>query len=150
MSLTDQINQDIKAAMLAKEKSKLEALRAIKSALLLEGTKEGAGGEVSAEVEMAVVQKLYKQRMDSAQIYKDQGREDLEADEVAQAEVIKHYLPEQMSEDEIREVVQGVISASGASGPSDMGKVMGPTMGKLKGKADGSLISKIVKEELSK
>ena len=150
MSLTNTINADIKAAMLAREKDKLEALRAIKSALLLEATKEGAGGEISTEAEAKIVQKLYKQRMDALAIYKEQNRADLAEVEEQQAEVIKAYLPEQMSEEEVRKVVQETISNSGASGPSDMGKVMGPVMGKLKGKADGGMISSLVKEELGK
>lgn len=149
MSLTEQINQDIKAAMLAKEKEKLEALRAIKSALLLEATSEGANGNVTPEAEAKIVQKLYKQRIDAAKIYQDQNREDLADVELNQAEVIKAYLPEQMSEEEIKSVVLEIISQVGASSPADMGKVMGPAMSKLKGKADGSLISKIVKESLA-
>lgn len=149
MSLTEKINADIKAAMLAKEKEKLDALRSVKSALLLEATSEGAGGKVSPEVEMKVVQKLYKQRMDAANIYKEQDRADLAEVEEAEAAVIKVYLPEQMSEDEVRSVVKEVIASSGAAGPSDMGKVMGAVMGRLKGKADGSLISSMVKSELA-
>ena len=148
MSLTDQINQDIKQAMLAKEKDKLAALRAVKSALLLEATK-GGDGEVSAEAEISIIQKLHKQRSDAAKIYIEQNRQDLADDELFQAGVLEAYLPEQMSEDEIREVVKATIAQVGASAPSDMGKVMGPVMGKLKGKADGSIISKVVKEELS-
>ena len=150
MSLTNAINADIKKAMLAREKDKLEALRSIKSALLLEATKEGAGGEISAEAEAATVQKLYKQRMDALAIYKEQKREDLAAVEQQQAEVIKIYLPAQMSEDEVIQTVQETISSLGASGPSDMGKVMGAVMGKLKGKANGGLISSTVKAELGK
>ena len=150
MSLTNAINADIKKAMLAREKDKLEALRSIKSALLLEATKEGAGGEISAEAEAAIVQKLYKQRMDALAIYKEQKREDLAAVEQQQAEVIKIYLPAQMSEDEVIQTVQETISSLGASGPSDMGKVMGAVMGKLKGKANGGLISSTVKAELGK
>jgi len=150
MSLTNTINADIKKAMLAREKDKLEALRAIKSALLLEATKGGAGGEITAEAEVAIVQKLYKQRMDALGIYKEQGREDLAVVEEQQAEVIKAYLPAQMSEEEVVKTVQETISALGASGPSDMGKVMGAVMGKLKGKADGGLISSTVKSELGK
>jgi len=150
MSLTNAINADIKKAMLAREKDKLEALRSIKSALLLEATKEGAGGEISAEAEAAIVQKLYKQRMDALAIYKEQKREDLAAVEQQQAEVIKIYLPAQMSEDEVIQTVQETISSLGASGPSDMGKVMGAVMGKLKGKANGGLISATVKAELGK
>jgi len=150
MSLTDKINKDIKTAMLAKAKEKLAALRAIKSALLLEATKEGGGGEVSEAAEMQIIQKLYKQRKDAAKIYVEQNREDLAAEEEAQAKVIEEYLPEQMSEEEIAKVVQEVITKVGASSPADMGKVMGPVMGQLKGKADGSLISKVVKQELNK
>ena len=150
MSLTNAINADIKKAMLAREKDKLEALRSIKSALLLEATKEGAGGEISSEAEVAIVQKLYKQRMDALAIYKEQNREDLAVVEQQQAEVIKIYLPAQMSEDEVIQTVQETISSLGASGPSDMGKVMGAVMGKLKGKANGGLISSTVKAELGK
>lgn len=148
MSLTDQINNDIKQAMLAKEKEKLAALRAIKSALLLEGTKDGSG-EVSDETGIAIIQKLVKQRKDSSAIYKEQGREDLAVDEDFQIEVLEAYLPEQMGEDAVRQVVKDTIAQVGAAGPQDMGKVMGPVMGKLKGKADGKLISTLVKEELN-
>ncbi len=149
MSLTAQINGDIKQAMLAKEKEKLAALRAIKAALLLEATKEGNNGEITEAAELSILQKLYKQRTDAAKIYVEQGREDLANEESFQATVIKAYLPEQMSEEEITKVVKEVIASVGASSPSDMGKVMGPTMGRLKGKADGNIISKIVKQELS-
>lgn len=149
MSLTDQINTDIKNAMKAREKDKLAALRAIKSALLLEATREGGDGSVSDEAGVKIVQKLYKQRRDAAKIYTEQGREDLAEEENFQADVIEAYLPEQMSEEEIRKVVQEVIAQVGANGPQDMGKVMGPAMGKLKGKADGSLISQVVKSELA-
>jgi uncharacterized protein YqeY len=149
MNLTEQINQDIKKAMLAKEKEKLEALRAVKAALLLESTK-GGDNEVSNETGLAIVQKLVKQRKDASDIYKEQGREDLAKDEDFQIEVLSVYLPEQMGEDEVRKAVQDAISQVGATGPQDMGKVMGPVMGKLKGKADGKLISALVKEELAK
>ncbi|MCT4579987.1 MAG: GatB/YqeY domain-containing protein [Flavobacteriales bacterium] len=149
MSLTAQINGDIKQAMLAKEKEKLAALRAIKAALLLEATKEGNNGEITEAAELSILQKLYKQRTDASKIYIEQGREDLANEENFQASVIKAYLPEQMSEAEITKVVKEIIASVGASSPSDMGKVMGPTMGRLKGKADGNLISKIVKQELS-
>jgi len=150
MSLTTQINQDIKKAMLAKEKVKLAALRAIKAALLLEATKEGNNGDVSEAAEMSIIQKLHKQRKDAAKIYVEQNREDLADEEEAQATVIEAYLPEQMSEEEIASVVKSIIEKVGANGPADMGKVMGPTMGQLKGKADGGLISKVVKAELNK
>lgn len=150
MSLTTQINTDIKKAMLAKEKEKLAALRAVKSALLLEATKEGSNGEVTEAAEMSIIQKLYKQRMDAAKIYVEQDRKDLAEVEESQAKVIAAYLPEQMSEEEVIKVVQEIIAKVGANGPADMGKVMGPTMGQLKGKADGGLISKVVKSELTK
>lgn len=148
MSLTDQINQDIKAAMLAKEKGKLEALRAIKAALLLEATKEG-GGEITEADELGILKKLYKQRTDAAAIYVEQNREDLAETEESQAVVIKAYLPEEMSEEAVAKVIEGVIAQVGASGPGDMGKVMGASMGQLKGKADGAVISRLVKEKLA-
>jgi len=150
MSLTIEINQDIKKAMLAKDKVKLAALRAVKSALLLEATKEGNNGDVSESAEMSIIQKLHKQRKDAAKIYVEQNREDLASEEEAQALVIEAYLPEQMSEEEIEAVVKSIIDKIGANGPSDMGKVMGQAMGQLKGKADGGLISKVVKAKLSK
>ncbi len=148
MNLSETINADIKKAMLAKEKAKLEALRAVKSAIMLEATKDGSG-EVSEEVALAIVQKLVKQRKDASTIFKEQGRDDLAKDEDFQIEVLSVYLPAQMNEDEVRKVVQNTIAQVGASGPQDMGKVMGPVMGKLKGKADGKLISSLVKECLS-
>ncbi len=149
MNLVEQIAADIKKAMLAREKEKLEALRAVKSAFMLEGTKDGSG-EVSEEAALAIVQKLVKQRKDASTIFKEQGREDLAKDEKFQAEVISVYMPEMMSEGDVRKVVLEKIAAMGAGGPQDIGKVMGPIMGQLKGKADGSLISAIVKEELNK
>lgn len=149
MSLKDTINSDIKVAMLAKDKEKLTALRAIKSAIMLAETEKGSVSEITPEKELDVLQKLMKQRKEAAEMYTSQGREDLAAEEQAQADVIQAYLPEQMSEDEVRAAVKEAIASSGAAGPSDMGKVMGPLMGKLKGKADGKLISKLVKEELA-
>lgn len=149
MSLVEQISADIKTAMLAREKEKLEALRAVKAAFMLEGTRDGSG-VVSEETAVAIVQKLVKQRKDSTAIFKEQGRDDLAKDEDFQIEVLSVYLPAQMGEDEVRKVVQDAIAQVGANGPQDMGKVMGPVMGKLKGKADGGLISKLVKEELTK
>ncbi|MCB0408918.1 MAG: GatB/YqeY domain-containing protein [Flavobacteriales bacterium] len=149
MSLTEQINNDIKQAMLAKDKDKLAALRAVKSELLLEATK-GGEGEVSDDTGMKLIQKLVKQRKDAAAIFIEQGREDLAKDELFQVEVLSVYLPEQMGEEEVRKVIQEVIAQTGASSPADMGKVMGAAMGKLNGKADGKVISAIVKEELNK
>jgi uncharacterized protein YqeY len=147
MSLTETINTDIKNAMKAREKEKLAALRAIKSALLLEASKDGSG-EVSEEAEMKILQKLHKQRKDAAALYEEQNRPDLLADEVFQAGVIEAYLPAQMSEEEIGEVVKSIIAKTGASSPADMGKVMGAAMGQLAGKADGKIISMLVKKYL--
>jgi uncharacterized protein YqeY len=148
MTLTERINNDIKTAMKAREANKLAALRDIKSKLLLEAT--SGTGEVSEEAGNKIVMKLYKQRTDTYDLYIKEGREDLAKDEKFEAEVIAVYMPEMMSEVDVRKVVQDKISAMGASGPQDIGKVMGPIMGQLNGKADGSMISSIVKEELSK
>lgn len=150
MSLLDRINGDIKQAMLAKEKEKLAALRSVKAALLLEMTKEGADGSVSEEIGLKVVQKLYKQRNDAAKIYNEQDRIDLASVEEKEAGIIAQYLPEMMSEGAVVDVVKQVVIQLGATGPSDMGKVMGAVMGKLKGKAEGSLISSVVKQQLNK
>ncbi len=147
MTLTEQINADVKEAMKAREKEKLAALRAIKSALMLEATKDGSG-EVSEEAGMKILQKLYKQRKDAAALYQEQGRDDLLHDEVFQADIIEAYLPAQMSEDEIAVVVKEIIAKTGASSPADMGKVMGAAMGQLSGKADGKIISMLVKKHL--
>jgi len=149
MSLEQQINDDIKAAMLSKDKKKLDALRAVKSAILLAKTDKGSSGEVAADAEMKILQKLVKQRKDSAELYTSQGREDLAEDEIFQLEVIEKYLPEQMSEEEIRSAVEEIITATGASSMKDMGKVMGMASKKLAGKADNKLISTIVREKLN-
>lgn len=148
MSLTEKINNDIKEAMKAREKEKLEALRDIKAKLLLEAT--SGADSVTEEAENKIVLKLYKQRMEAYDIFKQQGREDLAEAEMFQAKIIEAYMPKMMSEDEIRKVVQEKIAAVGAAGPQDMGKVMGPIMGQLSGKADGKVISEIVKQELNK
>jgi len=147
MSLTEKINQDIKTAMLAKDKDRLSALRDIKSKLMLEAT--SGSGEVTEEAANKIVLKLHKQRMDTYTLYVEQNREDLAADELSQAKVIEEYLPKMMSDDEIREAIAAQIEAVGASGPSDMGKVMGPVSGKLAGKADGKRVAELVKEALS-
>lgn len=136
--------------MLAKEKEKLEALRAIKAALMLEETKEGAGGSVSEEVELKTLQKLFKQRQESATIYREQNRVDLAEVEEAQAEIIKTYLPAQLSEEEVRKTIVGLIASTGATSLGDMGKVMGIAIKTLGGKADGKLVSELVKQELGK
>jgi hypothetical protein len=149
ISIQEQINADIKNAMKAKNVDKLAALRAVKSAIMLEATKEGIP-EVSDEISLKLIAKLVKQRKDSAAIFTEQNRPDLSIDEVNQLAYLEPYLPVQMGEEEVRKVVQEVISKLCASSPADMGKCMGPLMGRLSGKADGALISKIVKEELSK
>lgn len=148
MSLTERINQDIKTAMLAKDKERLAALRDIKSKLLLEAT-AGSTGEVSQEAENKIVLKLHKQRMDTYELYIAQNREDLAVDELAQAKVIEEYLPKMMSVDEVRAAIAEQIAAVSASGPQDMGKVMGPVSGKLAGKADGKRVAELVKEALA-
>ena len=147
MSLTQKINEDIKAAMKAKEKEKLAALRDIKSKLLLEAT-SGSGQEVDEATEAKIIMKLHKQRMDTYQLYIEQNRQDLADDELFQANVIEAYMPKMLSEDEVKERVKNAIENLGASGPQDMGKVMGVLTKELAGKADGKLISQIVKELL--
>jgi uncharacterized protein YqeY len=147
MTLEEKINADIKTAMLAKDAGKLEALRAIKSAILL--LKTSAEG-LSPETEAKAMQKMVKQRRETAEIYKTQGRMDLADVEILQASVIETYLPKQMSEDELRAELKSIIAASGAAGPGDMGKVMGMASKQLAGKADGKMISSLVKELLSK
>lgn len=147
MALSDTINAEIKAAMLAKDQAKLAALRAVKSALLLAQT-ESSNKEVSEAEEMKMLQKLVKQRNDAATIYREQNREDLAKDEEQQAEVITSFLPKQMSEDEIKQAVEKIIADTGASSMADMGKVMGIASKQLAGKADGKIISTIVKSLL--
>ncbi len=149
MSIQEQINIDIKEAMKARNVDKLAALRAVKSAIMLEATKDGVP-EVSDDVSLKLIAKLVKQRKDSAAIFIEQNRQDLAVDENNQLAYLEPYLPAQMGEEEVRKVVQDVITQVGATSPADMGKCMGPLMGRLKGKADGSLISKLVKEELTK
>ena len=148
MSVQDQITSDIKEAMKARNADKLAALRAVKSAIMLEATKDGST-IVSDEVSLKLIAKLVKQRKDSAAIFEEQKRPDLVVDEVNQLAYLEPYLPSQMGEEEVRKIVKEVIAKVGASSPADMGKCMGPLMGRLNGKADGSLISKLVKEELS-
>ena len=148
MSLKQQIETDIKTAMLARQKAELQALRAIKSMILLAETEKGNDGSVSAEAELKLLMKAVKQRKDSAQIYKDQGREDLLAVELAEIAVIEKYLPKQVSEEEIRTELEKIVAQVGAAGPQDMGKVMGLASKALAGKADGKTISGIVKSIL--
>jgi uncharacterized protein YqeY len=147
MSLEEKINADIKAAMLARDSAKLEALRAVKAAiLLLKTSPEGLNPDSEAKAML----KMVKQRRETADIYKGQGREDLAEVENFQASVIETYLPKQMSEEELKSELGKIISSTGASGPADMGKVMGVATKQLAGKADGKMISVLVKELLSK
>lgn len=149
MSLQQQIMDEIKNAMRAKDTVALESLRAVKSAMLLAQTETGAKEELSADDEIKLLQRLVKQRKDSARIYTEQGRPDLAEPEIAQAAVIEKFLPEQLGEAEIEAVVSRIISESGASGMGSMGKVMGLASAELAGKADGKTISAIVKKLLS-
>ena len=148
MSLVEKISADIKTAMKAKEKEKLTAIRAVKSALLLANTEKGADGEMSEDAEIKLLQKLVKQRKESAELYKSQNREDLYEQEIFEASVIEKYLPEQMSEEDIEEIIKQIIAELGASSMKDMGKVMGATNKKLAGKAEGRIIAAKVKELL--
>ena len=144
MAFMDKINADIKTAMLAREKEKLAVLRDIKSKLLLEAT-SGGSGDVSDETAMKIIMKLYKQRIETYELYKKEGREDLATEEKFQADVLNSYMPEMMSEEEIHAEAKSAIAQVGASGPQDMGKVMGILSGKLAGKADGKMIADAVK-----
>ncbi|WP_026808447.1 GatB/YqeY domain-containing protein [Arenibacter latericius] len=149
MRLQQRLMEEMKAAMRAKDTVALESLRAIKSALLLAQTETGSGTELSEEEEIKLIQRLVKQRKDSAVIYTEQGREDLAEPELAQAAVIEKFLPEQLSEEDIEMVVAQIIDAEGATGMKDMGKVMGLASKEMAGKADGKTISNIVKKKLS-
>lgn len=147
MALEEKINADIKTAMLAKDQKSLEALRAIKSQILL--LKTSAEGH-SEETEVKALQKMVKQRKETAEIYISQGRQDLADDELNQAAVIEKYLPAQMSQEELKTRITEIIASVGASSPADMGKVMGVATKQLAGKAEGKAISAMVKELLSK
>jgi uncharacterized protein YqeY len=150
MSIESIINNDIKQAMLSREKEKLEALRGIKAALLLEKTKKGGGHEeVADDLALGLLQRLIKQRKESAEIYLSQNRKDLADVELFQAAVIEAYLPAQMSEAELSAVIGGIIAETGASGIKDMGKVMGIASKRLAGKADNKIIAEQVKKMLS-
>jgi len=148
MSIQNLISEDIKKAMLAREVDKLAALRSVKSAILLEASKDGSS-EISDDIALKIIIKLVKQRKDSAQIYKEQNRPDLESDELKQLKYLEFYLPEQLSNDEIETIVKKIIVDNNASSMKDMGRVMGLASKVLGGKADGKLIAQIVKEKLS-
>lgn len=149
MSLKKQIESDIKQAMLAKDKDKLRALRAIKSLILLAETDKGADGDLSEDQEMQILTKAAKQRRDSIAVYEEQKREDLAAVEKAELEIIEVYLPKQLSEEELKAELQAIIAETGASSPKEMGKVMGVATKKLAGRADGKVISAMVKQLLT-
>lgn len=149
MSLQTKVMEALKEAMKAKDTVALESLRAIKSAILLARTEAGASKELSEADELKLLQKLVKQRKDSAALYTQQGRNDLAEPELAQMAVIEKFLPAQLSEAEVEEALKGIIAQVGATSPKDMGKVMGAATKQLAGKADGKLISDIVKKLLS-
>lgn len=149
MSLQENVMEAMKAAMRAKDTQALEALRSVKSALLLAQTETGSKTELTEAEEIKLLQKQVKQRKDSAAIYKEQGREDLAEPELLQAAVIEKFLPQQLSEEEVSKIVDQIIAETGASSMADMGKVMGLVSAKLAGKADGKTISTAVKSRLS-
>lgn len=150
MNLKQKIEADIKEAMLAKDKDKLRALRAIKSLILLAETEKGAKEEISHEDEIKLLTKAAKQRRESAEVYAAQGRKDLEEIELSELKVIEVYLPKQLSEEELHEKLKEIVTRTGAAGPQDMGKVMGVANKELAGQAEGKVISFIVKSLLNR
>ena len=150
MALEQKIMTDLKTAMLAKDEAGLRSLRAVKAAILLAKTSEGAGGELKEEDEIKLLQKLVKSRKDSLEIFQQQNRQDLAKKEEEEIAVIEKFLPKQMSADEVKAELTKIIAAVGASSPADMGKVMGAATKQLAGKADGKTISALVKELLPK
>jgi uncharacterized protein len=150
MNLEQQISGELKTAMLAKDEKTVRSLRAVKAAIMLAKTSEGAGGDISADTEIKLLQKLVKQRKDSLEIFQQQNRPDLAQKEEEEITVIEKFLPKQMDDAELKEVVGAIITSTGASSPADMGKVMGVATKQLAGKADGKKISAIVKELLAK
>ena len=149
MSLESKITTALKEAMKNKNQDALTALRSVKSAILLHKTQKSSSGELSHEDEMKILQKLVKQRKDSADIYLKQGRNDLAEPELKEADFIQQFLPKALSKEEVKEIVKSIIDETGAEGMKDMGKVMGLSTKKLMGKADGKTISTIVREFLS-
>ena len=150
MSLEQKVMAEMKDAMKSKDEATLRALRAIKAEIIKAKTDPGAGGEVSAEKELGILQKMMKQRKDSLDIYQQQNREDLAKKEQEEIDVIQRFLPKQLSADELRSELKSIISETGASSPADMGKVMAAATKKLAGRADGKTISALVKELLAK
>ncbi|HSF44523.1 MAG TPA: GatB/YqeY domain-containing protein [Chitinophagaceae bacterium] len=149
MSLEKQVNDQLKTAMLAKDEKSMRSLRAIKAAILLAKTSEGAGGELKPEDEVKMLQKLVKQRKDSEEIFRQQNRPELAQKEAEEIEVIEKFLPKQMDVEELKVELRRIIAEVGAASPADMGKVMGAATKQLAGKADGKTISSTVKELLS-
>ncbi|MBL7723244.1 MAG: GatB/YqeY domain-containing protein [Chitinophagaceae bacterium] len=150
MSLEQKVMTELKAAMLAKDEAALRSLRAIKAAILLAKTSEGAGGELKEEDEIKMLQKMVKQRKDSLEIFQQQNRPELAKKEEEEIAVIENFLPKQLSADEIKAVLTKIIAETGAASPADMGKVMGVATKELAGKADGKTISMLVKELLAR
>lgn len=150
MNLEQKIMAEMKEAMKSKDEALLRALRAIKAEIIKARTEPGAGGEITAEKEISLLQKMMKQRKDSLEIYQQQNRQDLAKKEQEEITVIEKFLPKQLSSDELKAELQQVILETGASSPADMGKVMGTATKKLAGRADGKTISAMVKELLSK
>lgn len=148
MKLKERIDQDIKQAMLQKKKDELTALRAIKSMILLAETEKGGGEGLAEETEMKILTKAAKQRKESADLFRKEGRVDLAEKEEMELEVISRYLPKQLSETEVADILDKIITETGASQPSDMGKVMGRATRELAGKADGKMIASLVKRKL--
>ena len=149
MSLEQKIMTDLKTAMLAKDEKGLRSLRAVKAAILLAKTSEGAAGELKEDEEIKLLQKLVKQRKDSLEIFTQQNREDLAQKEKEEIEIIEKFLPKQMSADDLKTALKQIISEVGATSPADMGKIMGAATKKFAGKADGKTISSLVKELLA-
>jgi uncharacterized protein YqeY len=149
MSLDKNMNEALKDAMKSKDQVKLRTLRAIKAAFLIAKTAEGGNGEISEDEELKIIQKLYKQRSDSYDIYVKSGRDDLAQTEKEEMEVIEEFLPKQLSDDELFAEVKKIIDQVGASSMQDMGKVMGMASKSLQGKADGKRISSVVKQLLA-
>ncbi len=150
MNLEQKVMGELKTAMLAKDEKTVRSLRAIKAAIILAKTSEGAGGEIKEEDEIKLLQKLVKQRKDSLEIFQQQNRSDLAQKELEEIEVIEKFLPKQLSVTELKVIVEKIITETGASTPADMGKVMGAATKQLAGKADGKAISALVKELLGK
>jgi len=149
MSLKQQIDNDIKAAMLARNKEELEALRSIKSMILLAETEKGGSGDVSEDSEKKILMKAAKQRKESADIFQAQNRADLAQRELFQLDIINRYLPQQLDAAQLEQALRAIIAEVGAAGPGDMGKVMGVATKKLAGQADGKLVSELVKKILA-